>query len=303
MTPALLVTLAVIFLLSFWVIGTVMINRKKITCMTGMMVAMALGMMVGLVIGTLFGILLSGQLMASTLIGMIIGLTVGFFTGVSISLMAVLDGMLSGLMGGMMGAMLGEMLAMDHLNAFLKIMFVLFVCLTLTLIYMINSELDKKQGWLANPIIVVILIAVFFYSYEQLGDIVDIPNGQTGYMAEAKTHDHNSLKQPNTKGEVIKITAEDFRYMPASITVPKGKEVELSLVNKGKVEHDFEIEGVTKDGKEIHLHTMPGKESRETFLLEETGMQMNYELVCIKKRKILLNLYQFPLSKDKIHLI
>jgi plastocyanin len=277
MTPALLVTLVVISLLSFWVIGTVMMNRKKITCMTGMMVAMALGMMVGLVIGTLFGILLSGQLLASTLIGIIIGLTVGFFAGISISLMAVLDGMLSGLMGGMMGAMLGEMLAMDHPNAFLKIMFVLFICLTLTLVYMINSELEKKNKWLGNPIIIVITLAVFFYSYEQLGNIVEVHNGQTGSTAEPKTHDHNRIKQPNIKGEIIKIKAEDFRYMPASITVPIGKEVELSLLNKGKVEHDFEIEGVTQDRKVIHIHAMPGKEASETVLFEEAG---TYHFVC-----------------------
>ncbi|WP_181833067.1 cupredoxin domain-containing protein [Bacillus taeanensis] len=277
MTPALLVTLVVISFLSFWVIGIVMVNRKKITCMTGMMVAMALGMMVGLIIGTLLGILLSGQLMASTLISMIIGLTVGFFAGVAVSLMAVLDGMLSGLMGGMMGAMLGEMLAMDHPNAFLKIMFVLFICLTFTLIYMINSELEKKNRWLGNPIIIVTILIIFFYSYEQLGNIVEVHNGQTGFTAEAKTHDHDSMKQSNINTETIKVTAEDFRYTPASIKVPKGKEVKILLLNNGKVDHDFEIEILRKSGKAVHLHALPGKESSKTFVFEEAG---TYHFVC-----------------------
>src|SRR5690625_441356 len=50
-----------IALLSIIVVGKTVYYRKKIDCMSGMMIAMTLGMRVGLIIGVIFGILFSGN--------------------------------------------------------------------------------------------------------------------------------------------------------------------------------------------------------------------------------------------------
>ncbi|HKY53847.1 MAG TPA: cupredoxin domain-containing protein [Anaerolineales bacterium] len=43
--------------------------------------------------------------------------------------------------------------------------------------------------------------------------------------------------------EVV-VEASDFAYKPASITVPAGEPVTITLTNVGKVEHDFVVEKI-----------------------------------------------------------
>lgn len=155
-----------IVLLSIFVINRTIYYRKKITSMTGMMIAMTLGMSIGLTIGVIFGILFSGNLFISTVLGMLVGLVMGFLAGVPISIMAILDGMFSGLMGGMMGAMLGEMITVEYRDAIAKIMFFLFLGTSLILLCMINQEVNKKTSFFSNLFITVILFGFFFFAFE-----------------------------------------------------------------------------------------------------------------------------------------
>src|SRR5690625_3066847 len=133
-----------IALLSIFVISKTIYNGKKITCMTGMMIAMTLGMSVGLTIGVIFGILFSDNFFIATVLGMLVGMVVGFLTGLPVGVMAILDGLLSGLMGGMMGAMLGNMISVEYRDAIAKIMFFIFLGTLLILIRMIKHEVNKN---------------------------------------------------------------------------------------------------------------------------------------------------------------
>ena len=42
----------------------------------------------------------------------------------------------------------------------------------------------------------------------------------------------------------ISVEASDFAYQPASITIPAGEPVTITLNNVGKVEHDFVVEKI-----------------------------------------------------------
>lgn len=177
MTISLIVTLVVMLSLTLFVLGITWTRKKRITCMTGMMIAMVVGMITGLLGGVIFGVLFNGNLFLSTVVSMTFGMLVGFLAGLPISVMSVMDGMLSGLMGGMMGAMLGEMIPNQYWDAMIKIMFVLFVALMITLFYFIQGETIRKgeehtMEFIRNPLILMLFFLVFFYFYTKLGPSV-----------------------------------------------------------------------------------------------------------------------------------
>src|SRR5690625_304929 len=164
-----------IALFTIFVISKTIYFRKKITSMTGMMIAMTLGMSVGLTVGVIFAIIFSSNFFIATVLGMLVGMFVGFLAGIPISIMAILDGMLSGLMGGMMGAMLGEMISVEYHDAITKIMFFLFLGILFILLRMINQEVNKTTNIYNNLLILVILFGFFFIAFD-LFDPVFINN-------------------------------------------------------------------------------------------------------------------------------
>ncbi|MBM7570566.1 hypothetical protein [Aquibacillus albus] len=169
MNALVLVVIALTFIFTLIVIIRTIHNRKRITCMAGMMIAMAMGMNVGLTIGVIFGILFSGNLFMSSLAGMLIGMGTGFVTGLPVSIMAVLDGLLSGLMGGLMGAMLGEMIAPDYHSTILKIMFFMFISIILLLFKMIHNMINNEdKHYLSHPLTLIGLFGVIFVVFEKL---------------------------------------------------------------------------------------------------------------------------------------
>jgi|SRR5690625_1857100 len=155
-----------IALLSIFVVSKTAYYRKKITCMTGMMIAMTLGMSVGLTVGAIFGILFSDNFFIATVLGMLVGMLVGFLAGIPVSLMAILDGILAGIMGGMMGAMLGEMITIEYHDAIAKIMFFLFLGTLLILLSMINQEVNKRTIFFSDIFIIVVIFGLFFIAFE-----------------------------------------------------------------------------------------------------------------------------------------
>lgn len=178
MSISLIVTFAVMALLTILILIITWKRQKKITCMTGMMIAMSLGMLTGLFGGVIFGVIYNGNLFFSTIISMSLGMGIGFFSGLPISVMSVMDGMLSGLMGGMMGAMLGEMIAVQYWDQMIKVMFVLFIGLVITLIYIIQEETVRKEekpflAIIRNPFLLFVFFIVFFYFYTKLGPVIN----------------------------------------------------------------------------------------------------------------------------------
>ncbi len=278
-TPLYLI-LITILLLSAAAVGKTVYYRKKVTCMTGMMIAMTLGMSVGLIMGLILGIIFSGNLFLSTVLGMLAGIVVGFLAGVPISIMAVLDGLLSGLMGGMMGAMLGEMIAPEFRDAIVKIMFTLFLATMLLLLYMMQKEVRRNEtSFFRNPLLTVAILGLFLLLFNQLGPIFP----QT--MTAQKGHSEH-----NAEGNNLRIKAEEFTFSPNKTKIQVGERVILSLENNGEIQHDLEIINLTVEEAEenkthdhgegndnIHVHAAPGEEKSVSFVPVESG---TYRFVC-----------------------
>lgn len=172
MTFALGVTLTVMFVIISRIIWCTFFYKKKITEMTGMMIAMVLGMGTGLTIGTIVGFLLPGLLFHSTVIGMIIGMIPGFLAGITTGLKSVLDGIFAGLMGGMMGAMLGEMIGTDYQEALIRIMFLLYVGTMMIVLHMMEEDFIKSNTLFSRPYILLVTYIFLIIFYPRLGPIL-----------------------------------------------------------------------------------------------------------------------------------
>jgi uncharacterized cupredoxin-like copper-binding protein len=281
-TLSLIIALTTIALLSIYIISKTIYYRKKIPCMTGMMISMALGMSVGITVGVILGILYSGNLFYSTILGMVVGIAAGFLAGVPVSLLAVMDGMLSGMMGGMMGAMLGVMIAPEFRDSLIRIMLLLFVATIMILSRMMQQEFIKKENsWFNNPIVSILLFGLFFFGYHQLGPTVTFSK-QLG-----QGQDHTQHQVETTKWV---IQSDDFVFSPNQLTVEAGEKVTLVLDNVDNIEHDFEIIGLDAKDVEnanqhhhnqaenkIHLHAQPGAKQKISFIPTRTG---TYQYIC-----------------------
>lgn len=82
------------------------------------------------------------------------------------------------------------------------------------------------------------------------------------------------------KPQVVEVTAgtpkNDFEFVPKEITVTAGQPVQLTLTNKGKVEHDLLIEAlrvsVPPKGKDPTTQVLaPGKSATVTFTPAKKG--------------------------------
>jgi uncharacterized cupredoxin-like copper-binding protein len=97
----------------------------------------------------------------------------------------------------------------------------------------------------------------------------------------------SGTSQPSTE---ITLDATDFAYRPASVTVPAGEPVVLTLKNSGVVEHDFVIEKIDlksalkKDSGsdahhvhgeqmnfDLHISAQPGETTVLEFTVSEPG--------------------------------
>ena len=285
MTVALYVTFFCIFILTAWAIGNTIYYRRKITCMTGMMIAMSLGMMVGFTSGVILGVLFSGNLFYSTVLGMLIGVIVGFLSGLPVSLMAVLDGALSGMMGGMMGAMLGEMVVPEYRDSLIRMMFVLFVALILILFTMMREEfMKKRKSFLGHPAITFSLFVVFIIGYNQLDPLISSSASLTQV-----NHSPSNMNRLMSTDDLV-VQADEFSFSPSKMEIPVGESVTIVLANTGEIEHDLEIVGMEAEtvessnspnhqqGKnQVHVHSMPGEKKEVTFTPLKPGI---YQYTC-----------------------
>ncbi|WLD92030.1 plastocyanin/azurin family copper-binding protein [Alkalihalobacillus sp. AL-G] len=284
MTTLYFFIMSIIVVLSLAVIGYTVSYRKKIPCMTGMMISMTLGMSVGLTVGVILGIQLTGNLFYSTILGIIIGGATGFLAGLPVSLMAVLDGMLSGLMGGMMGAMLGDMIAPDFKEAMVKIMFVLFIAIAMILFFMMEEEFIKSRRRLfKHPLSLILLFGFIFLGFNQLGPII------TESKTSIQGDDHPQHTKETQNKLVIK--ASEYTFSPEQVKIEEGEKVTVVFKNVGEAEHDLEIIGLQakmtqsnqnqhqhgNSNNKVHIHAMPGEEITVSFTPVQSG---TYQYVC-----------------------
>lgn len=259
--------------LSLWTIGFIIVFRKRLSCMAGMMGAMALGMVVGLGIGALGAVWLPGQQFQATVLGMLVGGTVGSIAGLPISIMAVLDGLLSGIMGGMMGTMFISMIPGSDSILTLKILVVLSSGVIFLVQLMLQGEIKpehlKSRSWLvSNPApmftVIIGLLGTIHISTAPMNPV------GSGMQAQHGTHEQPS---PNFNiQQTIVIKATEFSFATNSLNVIAGQPFQIILQNTGTVEHDFEIAGTN-----IHVHAGSGQTASQVATLMQPG---TYQAVC-----------------------
>ncbi|NHN33286.1 cupredoxin domain-containing protein [Paenibacillus agricola] len=273
-------------ILAIWIIGFVTILRKRLSCMAGMMAAMVLGMSMGLGMGTLIATLLPDQFFQSAMISMLIGGLIGTLAGLPISIMAVLDGMLAGIMGGMMGAMLIVMVPVTDLNPTLKIIAVLCYGINFILLIMLQGDvkadhLSQKSFILSKPLPMFLIICIGLSLMFQSTIIEDSPNNNLAYQTDSEPtgtseHNHadtnNTVTPTNKNDQELLIIATDYSFSVQTINLNSKQTVKITLENKGKVEHDFEISGTA-----VHVHAGPGKSSSKLATFKKPGQ---YKAVC-----------------------
>lgn len=280
MTLTMWVTMAVVVILAVTVVGHGVLYRDQLSEMNGMMCSMAIGMMIGLLAGTVLGAILGGHLLTSTVVGMLIGLGAGFISGWPMGILATLDGMLSGLMGGMMGAMIGEMLPLSQAETLVRILFVIYVGITILLIHMMKRHVGNEGRLFARPFTMVIFLALFFMGYNSLG-----PLGLDEAVAQGHgggSHSHHSMESMDSMkmdsmkvSKDIMVTATEFTYSPAVIEAQQGKAIKITLRNAGNVEHDLEVQGLP--GGKVHVHAKPGMSESVVFTPKQEG---TYKFYC-----------------------
>lgn len=269
------VTMLIALVLTCIAVRYIALNKKNLSSMTGMMAAMALGMMAGLLYGTIFGDIYSGNLFISTLLGMAVGVAFGCIAGAPVSFLAFMDGLLSGAMGGMMGAMLGEMIVPANRLLMIKILFVLFVSITLIILYMMQQEVAQVSGKtrfpvFQNPLVMVVVTGTFFVGYNEF-----LSAGKAG--------------EPAT---TIQVEATEFAFSPREVHVKANEPVTLVFQNAGKQEHDLEIVGLKAEileqqhshdhshqagGGLVHVHAVAGETQKVTFVPLQKGQ---FRIVC-----------------------
>ena len=102
--------------------------------------------------------------------------------------------------------------------------------------------MQNKAFWIAIGVVAAVLIAgvVFLGRGEKKApEATPTPAPLTSTSAPESTGEPSS-----EEGEIQEITleAKEFSYSEESITVKKGQKVRLTLVNKGRMSHDFVVE-------------------------------------------------------------
>jgi uncharacterized cupredoxin-like copper-binding protein len=250
--------------------------------MSGMIIAMASGMMMGLAVGVIAGILFKGDLFISTVIGAGAGIIIGGLSGIHVGIMGFLDGVLSGLMGGMMGAMLGEMINPSYHEMTTRILFLICLVISFLLIFIINHTKESETEYIdvtQKSIGMMLVFIVIIFSSIAQGPIWSEQDSKLSHQG----HSDTSNKNENNTGRIITMDADEFNYLPNSLTIKKGEKVTIILSNVGEVEHDIEImtekvqiysssnEHDHQDGNIVHIHVAPKSKGKVVFTALEEG--------------------------------
>ncbi len=90
-------------------------------------------------------------------------------------------------------------------------------------------------------------------------------------MASAPAHDEMAV---GGAAQRVPVVLSDFSFSPARVVVKVGQPVQVSVLNAGKVAHDWSVQGLA--GAE-HVHAPPGQGASVVFTPTEVG---TFEVVC-----------------------
>lgn len=217
------ISIALIVLLSSYVIYYTIQNKQKLTCMAGMMVAMTNSMMVSISLGTILGTFPANKDLALPMIASVsIGMIVGYLTGRPVSLMSAIDGLTAGIMGGMMGSMLGVMLQTQTMDLIIYFVVVIYVLVMILLIKMIDEEIKtrkqesgSRKPLVANPLVLIGILA--FMGVLVLGKGIFIPNSANQASAEP-----NEFKFTPASNSIHEVMVKPTEYNPDNLVLKAG---------------------------------------------------------------------------------
>lgn len=216
------ISIALIVLLTSYVIYYTFRKKQRLTCMAGMMIAMTNAMMASISLGAILGTFITNKdLTIPTIASVSIGMIVGYLTGRPISLMASIDGLTAGIMGGMMGSMLGVMLQPKSIDIIVYFIDIVFVLVIVLLIGMIDEETktqkqetSNRKPLIVNPLILVAMLAFMGFLVFGKGMIY-----QNGSQVSAEPKDIQFTKTTN---EIQEIVVKPTEYSPNNIVLKAG---------------------------------------------------------------------------------
>ncbi|WP_223068343.1 cupredoxin domain-containing protein [Paenibacillus caui] len=267
--------LALYLLLTGWVVSYVMIHRRWLDTMIGMMTSMSVGMISGLGIGSTTGLMLPGYFFQATVLSMLAGGLCGLISGLPLGMLAVLDGTLSGLMAGMMGTMLIIMVPPSFAHTTVLLLSIVGSAILFAVHLLLLQETHREQaGFIGKPGVLFSMIAAFqFLFFFQASSLNSTP------LSAEHLHHHDSIIESDladmgtdpSSNELL-IKASEFAFTPNKIEVAVNDNVLVTLDNEGKVEHDLEVVGTG-----VHIHAEAGHKKSDNIRFSKPG---TYRAVC-----------------------
>jgi heme/copper-type cytochrome/quinol oxidase subunit 2 len=286
MTILTIVSLAIISLLTSYILFLLHKGKKMLNPFSGTIISMVVSIMVGLLSGYLIGVH-TGEFFLPVGIGMLVGLIIGFLIGQPIGMTAILGGSVSGLLSGIVGAFFGAIIQFENPAIMLAILLGLFVIILGLVILFIFSETKEKFSLnleRISPLNIfsggLILIALFLFLYSS--DFVKVPGIEEAANPEtaAETNSASITELDITKEAApkIKMMVTPTGYSPNLIRVKKGVPVELEITNPGDnscfsifMMPDLGLNNVNLKAGTTKLAFTPDKSGQYTF---HCGMNM-----------------------------
>jgi plastocyanin len=293
MNILLIITIAVVFIMTSYSIYLVHREKSKLSTMAGMVISLAIATMAGLLSGFLLGSY-SGDMFLSSGISIIIGFTIGFLSGQPLGLIPIMNGALSGLISSLLGAILGVMLQYTTPTVMLLLLLLLYVVITgIVIIFILVETSDKfsldTQGLSPFAILSagVILVTMFLFLYSS--DLVKIPDKNVTANTQEKTPQQSSKSEIDLSKESnpkVKMKVTPTGYTPNVILVKKGVQVELEIDNPLEnsclttfTMPDFNLNNVNLKVGTTNLTFTPDKTGEYTF---SCGMHMYKGTIIVK---------------------
>ena len=132
--------------------------------------------------------------------------------------------------------------------------------------------MQNKAFWIGLGVIIALLIAgVAFLGMgkNKAPEATPTETPQTSTPMPETTQDSTS---EGAEVQEISIEAREFSFSKESLTVKKGQKVRLALVNKGRMSHDFVVEG-TNVTTEL---AGPGESVTREFSINDAGTYTFY---------------------------
>jgi plastocyanin len=130
--------------------------------------------------------------------------------------------------------------------------------------------MQNKAFWIGMGVVIALLIAGFAF----LGrGRRETPQATPTQVPETLTPEAE-VESTSEDGEVQEITleADEYFYSQKSITVKKGQRIKLTLVNKGRMSHDFVVERMNVTTELAG----PGETVTTEFIMHDAGTYTFY---------------------------